>query len=48
MILTKPQAKACYDAMCVLNNVNGRLIAELDRVDTGTYKRVAELLFGQN
>ncbi len=42
MILTKSQAEAVYSAMCALNNVNARCMAELDRKDFLNYKRVVE------
>lgn len=38
MILNKAQAEAVYGAMCILNNVNARVVAEWEQVfDTGYY-----------
>lgn len=42
-ILTQPQAKAIYSAMCALNNVSLRFVAEWEQVhDTGYYPKRKE------
>lgn len=44
MILNQSQAKAVYDAMCYLNNVNGRIRVEID--DSESFITVTEGVHG--
>ena len=45
-ILTPAQSEAVYSAMCALNNVGGRITAQVAIVDAGTYVNVYETSLG--